>query len=153
MNYVVKKDQDGIIINGPLYYKNFKGEFEPVTKKVYKHKDHPEGNLTIRRIATEAYHTGIARGFFKEDDSPYKQLSHTMSELGEAFESMRKGENDLYFELEECNGVKVPFGAASELADTIISVTCLAIMLDIDIEKAIKAKLEYNKVRPLKRTT
>lgn len=153
MNYTVENESDGVVVCGPLYYKSFNGLIEPLTKKVYRHKDHPEGNLTIKRIATEAYNTGIARGFFKEQDSPYKQLSHAMSELGEAFESMRKGENGLCFELEECNGVQVPFGVASELADVIISVSCLAGMLNIDIEKAVKAKLEYNKVRPCKRVT
>jgi NTP pyrophosphatase (non-canonical NTP hydrolase) len=67
------------------------------------------------------------------------------SEVSEALEAYRDGDNDLRF----TEGGK-PEGIPSELADIVIRVADMAAYLGIDLDAAIKAKMAYNATRPHK---
>jgi len=86
-----------------------------------------------------------------------------VSELGEALEAHRCGkmcnddififsigwlEEGIFPEIDYENNIKGTF--EEEIADTFIRLADLCGYLKIDIEKHIKAKLEYNKTRPEK---
>jgi NTP pyrophosphatase (non-canonical NTP hydrolase) len=69
------------------------------------------------------------------------------SEVSEALEDYRK--NAMPTQLwKSCTGDKKPSGIPSELADIIIRVMDLCGLYGIDIDKAVKEKLQYNESRP-----
>lgn len=74
-------------------------------------------------------------------------LMHITSELGEAFECVRKKEKD-YWERTMPQGLPgKPEGLGPELADVVILVAKLAAYNNIDIEKMIELKHNYNLTR------
>lgn len=66
------------------------------------------------------------------------------SELSEALEEMREGKPAFYVK------DKKPEGWAVEMIDTIIRIFDFLEEENIDIEKVLKEKIEYNKTRPYK---
>ena len=77
-----------------------------------------------------------------------KHLANIMSELGEAQEDWRDGSpiNDLAFEKPNDKPVGIP----SELADVIIWTLSVSGYYGIDLAEAVRAKMAYNKTRPLR---
>ena len=65
-------------------------------------------------------------------------------ELSEAVEEYRKGheENEIYYYCQSPEGVPI------ELADVVIRIMDMCGLYGIDLEEAIKTKMEYNKTRP-----
>lgn len=89
-------------------------------------------------LQTETYETATDHGFHENLDNPLRvptYLALIGSEVSEALEAHRKGEND-----------KLP----SELADIVIRTMDLAESLGIRLSKEIVDKHEFNKNRPHK---
>jgi NTP pyrophosphatase (non-canonical NTP hydrolase) len=74
-----------------------------------------------------------------------QQIALMHSELSEALECYRDGEMQLTFD-----DKGKPLGYPSELADVIIRIVDQAYELNIDLDKAVTAKMAYNATRPYK---
>ena len=86
-------------------------------------------------------------GFWEEEKNFGEVIALMHSELTEAFEEYRNGKsfNEIYYE----NGNK-PCGIPSELADVVIRIFDFCGGENIDLEKIILEKMEYNESRPYK---
>lgn len=104
---------------------------------------------TISQLQQEAYETNKAHGFTGNSVPTAIALMH--SELSEALESHRKGEEPLWFEHpEDTTRPPKPMGLVSEYADVIIRILSDCGERGYDLEKAVEMKMAYNKTRPFK---
>ena len=106
--------------------------------------------LGINEMAEEAFNTAKANGFHTNPLDTVRVLSMLAlihSEVSEATEDARivppeELKTPTYLETGK------PLGFASELADVIIRVGDTAHVLGVDLEKAVREKMAYNKTRP-----
>ena len=86
-----------------------------------------------------------SKGFWDKPRDPLSVLMLIVTEVAEAGEDYRDG-----LELNEIRYKPSgkPIGIPTEMADIIIRVLDACAAWDIDIEKAIQEKFEYNKIRP-----
>lgn len=89
----------------------------------------------INRLCSEAYSTAVSKGWYDEPIETGTKLALIHSEVSEALEADRKGNADNF---------------AEELADVCIRIFDLCGSRNIDLEKAITEKMEFNKTRPHK---
>jgi NTP pyrophosphatase (non-canonical NTP hydrolase) len=100
----------------------------------------PDGYLNALR--DEIYQDAVAHGLWEDEDGiDWYHESHSMikcevDELYDSIEDIVNGHGDEHF--------------AEELADVIIMSMSVAGKLGIDIDAAIRRKLEFNKQRPWK---
>jgi NTP pyrophosphatase (non-canonical NTP hydrolase) len=120
--------------------------------------------LTIKQMAERSHALAKEKGFWDGalgDGRSFipEKLMLIVSELSEALESYRKGEDLSFYvcksplHIEEQHGpapCSKPEGVASELADAVIRCGDLAARLGIDLERAIEEKHAYNLTRPHK---
>lgn len=104
--------------------------------------------MTITELVTEAHMTARAKGWHDDNETPPSALRVTAwlglvcSEAAEAIECVRCGQCAMH----KAEGGK-PEGLPAELADIVIRVADMAGALEIDLEAAIAAKLDYNRTR------
>jgi NTP pyrophosphatase (non-canonical NTP hydrolase) len=134
--------------------------------------------MEIKDLVKESHQTAVDHGWWDEDRNFGEQIALMHSELSEALEEYRnnKGMAETYYECKlpvYCpsdnrgicctNGKKLngkaewancpyakPCGIPTELADCIIRIADTCGRYGIDLEKALKIKMEYNKLRPYK---
>ena len=101
----------------------------------------------INDLCKKAYKNSVEHGFWKADRDFGEIIALMHTELSEAFEEYRQGRelNETYYE-----DSGKPCGVPSELADVIIRIFDFCGGNDIDLEKIILEKMEYNKSRPYK---
>ena len=101
----------------------------------------------INDLVKRAYENSKKHGFWDEEKNFGEVIALMHSELSEAFEEYRNGKkiNETYYE----QGEK-PCGIPSELADVVIRVFDFCGGNDIDLEKIILEKMQYNETRPYK---
>lgn len=101
----------------------------------------------INDLVKRAYENSKNHGFWEEEKNFGEVIALMHSELSEAFEEYRNGKkiNETYYE----QGEK-PCGIPSELADVVIRVFDFCGGNDIDLEKIILEKMQYNETRPYK---
>jgi len=111
----------------------------------------------INDSAKTILNNNIEKGFNNPNYNIGELLMLITSELGEALESHRKGKFsdwESFFkdvnEIGEIESFKIHIKDTfeDEIADAIIRLLDLVARVDIDIEKHINAKVEYNKSRP-----
>jgi NTP pyrophosphatase (non-canonical NTP hydrolase) len=90
-----------------------------------------------------AYDNARAKGFYDVPPSIAERLCLVHSEVSEALEAHRDGDDALRFAE---NGK--PEGLPSELADVVIRVLDMATHLGIDMDHAVSTKMAYNASRP-----
>ena len=129
-----------------------KGFWEDYDKMIKKMKGLPKqfDNSDIERIKTAFYN---------------EKISLIASELGEATEAMRRGNRfeggkegleiisnlvDDTFKFQSSYVTHIKDTFENELADCFIRLCDLCCKMDIDIERFIKLKMEYNKTRDVK---
>lgn len=103
--------------------------------------------MNIRELQKEAHATSKEKGFYDPPPSVLERIALMHSELSEAAEEYRKGNS---VKLVWWIDGKKPEGFPIELADCIIRICDAAEYFGIDLERAIKVKMEYNKTRSYK---
>lgn len=104
----------------------------------------------INKAKVEIYEDNVAKGFWEKPRTPLEIYALVHSEISEAVEDVRTGnEKPLYFE-EDGNGQMKPCGELSEIADAIIRLLDYCGHKGWDIGGTIVKKLEYNRTRPYK---
>jgi NTP pyrophosphatase (non-canonical NTP hydrolase) len=102
---------------------------------------------TLFNIKSEEIHAnGKEKGWWDQERNPLELIALVHSELSEAVESLRKGE-DHYFAMADERGLLKPEGAAVECADAIIRIMDMAGHYGWDLGGIIEQKVAYNKTR------
>lgn len=101
--------------------------------------------MQISELIAESHRTAVEKGWWEGERDFAEQVANYHAELSEAWEEYRKyGLTENRFMYVE-NGK--PEGIAVELADVLIRIADTCGRYGIDIEAAIRAKLDYNKTR------
>lgn len=104
---------------------------------------------TIKEWAVEVHDNAVLHGWWEVTYFPLTAeqclAKHMLivSEIAEATEEVRKGNDGTYF-----GPSGKPEGQAIELADAVIRIMDYCEFVGIDLEEAIRLKHEYNKTRP-----
>lgn len=110
------------------------------------------GTLSINEILLDAYATEVSKGWHDGDPEEKKSLpifvALVHSEVSECLEAYRERGFDEWREPVDYNPDGKPCGVASELADTIIRIAAYCAHMKIDLDTALRVKLEFNKSRP-----
>lgn len=119
--------------------------------------------MTLNALAIQAHLIAREKGWYNGKTRNIGELIALMhSELSEALEHSRKlrpGElrkifytSDLYggYKTRPTGSYVKPDGFAVELADCLIRILDASEHLKIDIDKAVKVKMEYNRGRPIR---
>ncbi len=103
--------------------------------------------MEINKLIEDAHKVAVDHGFWEEDRNFGEIIALMHTELSEAYEEYRhnKAIDETYYEEDG-----KPCGIPSELADVVIRICDFAGGANIDLEKIIKEKIEYNKTRPYK---
>ena len=113
--------------------------------------------LELNEVVKDAYATAQNKGWYDgvtklSDVNIPEKLALIHSEVSEALEEYRLNPatiSDHHYATPETPGaLRKPVGFPSELADVIIRCCDLAGHLHIDLEEAVREKLEFNKTRP-----
>lgn len=102
--------------------------------------------MHLNDVCAEAYQTAKEHGFHNESRTLGDLLMLIVSELAEALEEYRNGHrpNDIYFADHKPEGVPI------EIADAVIRIGDLCSRYAIDLDSAVRMKMDYNKGRPFK---
>jgi len=126
--------------------------------------------MNINELAKEVHENAVQHGWWEEERSFGDIIALCHSELSEALEEYRNGKPTMYYHCEshdtrmmcpdkydgcQCGVNKgctkrKPEGIATELADCIIRILDYCGYENIDIEKILLIKHEYNKTRPFR---
>lgn len=104
----------------------------------------PYFHQTLTQLQRDIHDNNVAKGFYDEPVEDGTRLALIHSEVSEALEVVR---HDEHAPSEKCPGVS---HLAEELADIVIRVFDFAGYKDIDLARAIEAKVQYNLSRPHK---
>jgi NTP pyrophosphatase (non-canonical NTP hydrolase) len=106
--------------------------------------------MMLADLLLESHATALDKGWWEQDRPFGDQVANFHGEVAEAWEEYRKYglDPDRFLYLNDTDRPGKPEGIAAELADVMIRIADTCARYDIPLEKAILAKLEYNKTRP-----
>ena len=112
-----------------------------------------ERSLTVRELVDESWQHAENKGFHDKNKTFAEDVALFHSELSEALEEWRNGHapTEVYFSPSvTAEGVqtKKPEGVPIELADVLIRIFDVSKTYGIDLEAALRLKMEYNRSRP-----
>ncbi|MDY0388316.1 MAG: hypothetical protein RBT65_14595 [Methanolobus sp.] len=96
----------------------------------------------INTLAEEIHQNAVAHGWYAENRTFGDVIALCHSELSEALEAYRKDDDMFYMEIDK------PEGIAVEMVDCVIRIFDYLAGKNVDIERILKLKHEYNKNRP-----
>ncbi len=98
--------------------------------------------MDINKLIEKSHNIAISKGWWDEEREIPELIALIHSELSEALEEYRTGENlDIRYENNK------PEGFVVELADVLIRIFDLSGKYKIDLKKALETKLKYNETR------
>ena len=100
--------------------------------------------MDIKELQIASHAIAVTKGWWEEDRNVGELLALVHSEVSEALEEWRIDEDLAVIRME---GDK-PVGFPVELADTLIRICDLAESAGIDLNAALKIKMQYNATRP-----
>lgn len=104
--------------------------------------------MTIEELIKESHETALSKGFWQDGNRNISEaLLRIHEEISEAGTEHRKGRMQTWFSEGEQLGTKKPEGFAIELADAMIRLADLCGGLGINLEEALRLKMDYNKTR------
>lgn len=105
-----------------------------------RRKSYEETVDAIRRLCEDSHRISSEKGFWDGDQNKAEKIALIHSELSEALEGIREGTD---------RSDKIPefTPAEEELADAIIRICDMAEGFNLDLARAIMAKMEYNETR------
>lgn len=108
--------------------------------------------MNLNELAKECHETSVSKGFYDPPPSFEQRLVLIHSEVSEALEEWRDGRqpNEERYVGPRDAGPGKPEGIPSEFADIIIRVLDASAFYGIDIERAVREKMAFNKTRPHK---
>jgi NTP pyrophosphatase (non-canonical NTP hydrolase) len=104
--------------------------------------------MNLNSYAKQIHETAVKHGWWENNDRNFGEaIALCHSELSESLEEYRNGKkfDEVYFN--EKNPEK-PEGVFVELADCIVRILDLAGKYNIDMDKIIQQKMNYNESRP-----
>lgn len=107
--------------------------------------------MTINELVSKAYRNALEKGWHSESEGVRgfgELIALCHSELSEALEEYRNGNEITYTYYTQRDNWEKPEGIPSELADVVIRIADMCGHYNINLEKAIIDKMEYNKTRP-----
>jgi NTP pyrophosphatase (non-canonical NTP hydrolase) len=120
-----------------------------VSRSGFWSKEVGYGEKSIRDWQEEAYEVAKEKGWHDKERTFGDIIALMHSELSEALEWWR--EHQSLAPMEEYNaigGIPKPVGIPSEFADVMIRILDTCEYFDIDLETAVRTKMEYNRTRP-----
>lgn len=102
-------------------------------------------SMDVKQLGKQVHSMAVEKGWWDDPRNFGELIALVHSELSEAFEEYRKFglEPDMHLYFVE----NKPEGIAAELADAVIRICDLCEALEIDLEHAIAAKVDYNATR------
>jgi hypothetical protein len=108
--------------------------------------------MNLNELAEHVYHIAAAHGFHENDDSPGRVaefIANLHGEVSELWEAYRM--HELNHPCDKVAKMSEPLTCAEEeLADIIIRALDTACTWNVDIDRAVRVKSEYNETRSYK---